>query len=160
MQDEALASNLDMAEIYKLVSIGDTRARESFLNEGGSKITIAKKYLPFTQAWRSSAKVRASERGAEILVDRIGKEIDSIADSVKGFLGDVEEGYNTYGEPLLEGGITAQGIDNVLRGRTALNRAFTTGEESGLFGTGEKPRGSITPERAAFREARGLASPQ
>mgnify|MGYP003651803468 CR=1 FL=1 len=122
MQDEALASNFDMAEIYKLISIGDTKARESFLNEGGSKFTMAKKYLPFTQAWRSSAKVRASERGAEILVDRIGKEMDGVTDSVA--------------------------------------EAFSTREESGLFGTGEKPRGSITPERAAFREARGLASPQ
>ena len=122
MQDEALASNFDMSEIYKLISMGDTKARESFLNEGGSRFTMAKKYLPFTQAWRSSAKVRASERGAEILVDRIGKEMDGVTDSVA--------------------------------------EAFSTREESGLFGTGEKPRGSITPERAAFREARGLASPQ
>ena len=122
MQDEALASNFDMSDIYKLISMGDDRARESFLNEGGNKLNIVKKYLPFTQAWRSSAKVRATERGAEILVDTIGQEINSISDSVA--------------------------------------EAFSTREESGLFGTGEKPRGSITPERAAFREARGLASPQ
>ena len=163
MQDEALASNFDMSDIYKLISMGDARARESFLNEGGNKLNIAKKYLPFTQAWRSSAKVRAKEKGVERLVDRIGKEIDIISDGVKEFLGDIEEGFNTYGQPLLEGGVTGQGIDNTLAGRTDLMKALSTGEKSGLFGTGSsshKVRGSINPERAAFREARGLASPQ
>ena len=160
MQDEALASNFDMSDIYKLISMGDARARESFLNEGGNKLNIAKKYLPFTQAWRSSAKVRAKEKGVERLVDRIGKEIDIISDGVKEFLGDIEEGFNTYGQPLLEGGVTGQGIDNTLAGRTDLMKALSTGEKSGLFGTGEKPRGSITPERAAFRDTRGLVSRQ
>ena len=171
IQDEALNAGLSMEEIYKLTNTGDRRATQSFLDEGGSKLTIATKYLPFTEAWRASVKVRAIGKGLEKLGDKIGKEIDIISDGVKEFLGDVEEGYKTYGEPLLdnigvgatsllEGGVTGQGIDNTLAGPTDLMKALSTGEKSGLFGTGEKPRGSITPERAAFRDTRGLASRQ
>ena len=171
IQDEALNAGLSMEEIYKLTNTGDRRATQSFLDEGGSKLTIATKYLPFTEAWRASVKVRAIGKGLEKLGDKIGKEIDIISDGVKEFLGDVEKGYKTYGEPLLdnigvgatsllEGGVTGQGIDNTLAGRTDLMKALSTGEKSGLFGTGEKPRGSITPERAAFRDTRGLVSPQ
>ena len=174
IQDEALNAGLSMEEIYKLTNTGDRRATQSFLDEGGSKLTIATKYLPFTEAWRASAKVRAIGGGLEKLGDKIGKEIDIISDGVKEFLGDVEEGYKTYGEPLLdnigvgatsllEGGVTGQGIDNTLAGRTDLMKALSTGEKSGLFGTGSsshKVRGSINPERAAFRDTRGLVSRQ
>ena len=52
---------------------------------------------------------------------------------------------------------TGEGL-GILGDRIA--KALSTGEKSGLFGTGEKPRGSITPERAAFRDTRGLVSPQ
>ena len=114
MQDIALESGITPDEFYKLANIGDQRAKESFLNEGGSKFDIATKYLPFTEGWRSSTKIRALERGAIKLGEMIDKEKDSIVDSVREFFGNEKK--------------------------------------SGLFGTGEKPRGSITPERAQARE--------
>jgi len=114
MQDIALESGMAADEFYKLANIGDQRAKESFLNEGGSKFDIATKYLPFTEGWRSSTKIRALERGAIKLGEMIDKEKDSIVDSVREFFGNEKK--------------------------------------SGLFGTGEKPRGSITPERAQARE--------
>ena len=114
MQDIALESGMAADEFYKLANIGDQRAKESFLNEGGSRFDIATKYLPFTEGWRSSARIRAIERGSITLAKIIDKEKDSIVDSVREFFGNEKK--------------------------------------SGLFGTGEKPRGSITPERAQARE--------
>ena len=114
MQDIALESGMAADEFYKLANIGDQRAKESFLNEGGSRFDIATKYLPFTEGWRSSARIRAIERGAIKLGEMIDKEKDSIVDSVREF--------------------------------------FVNEKKSGLFGTGEKPRGSIASERAQARE--------
>jgi hypothetical protein len=163
MQDLALEAGLTMDEVYRTINIGNERAKQSFLDEGGSRFTIAKKFLPFTKAWKYSAKIRATEKGFEILANFIEKEIDDTSDKIESFFEDVEEGYGNFL------GI-GKGIDNTLQGRGPIAEAFRTGEQleeprgRSLLGTGLKPRGSITPERAAFRDkakkARGLALPQ
>ena len=110
-QDNAENFGLSEAAIDRAYNIGSIKAEESFLKQGGSKLSVMEKQLPFGKLFKSSPKIQRTGEGLGILGDRIAK-------------------------------------------------ALSTGEKSGLFGTGEKPRGSITPERAAFRDTRGLVSPQ
>ena len=110
-QDNAENFGLSEAAIDRAYNIGSIKAEESFLKQGGSKLSVMEKQLPFGKLFKSTPKIQRTGEGLGILGDRIAK-------------------------------------------------ALSTGEKSGLFGTGEKPRGSITPERAAFRDTRGLVSPQ
>ena len=85
MQDLALEAGLTMDEVYRMINVGNERAKQSFLDEGGSRLTIAKKFLPFTKAWKYSAKIRAIEKGSKILGNKIEKEIDDVSDNIESF---------------------------------------------------------------------------